>query len=353
MRMFRYVSWLYLRYFIIIATALTFLFSGLDYMQSAPQLNGFNIKILYLFYKSMYALNLLFPIALVFAMIIAKMALIRSNALVSFYALGYSKRAILAPFFITSFILTLIYVFMHFTPFVNAESDAKSLLNRKSESSTKDIFVKYNESYVYIGTLLPLTKKAHSVRIYRLKNGNLSQIIYGETATFDGKKWRVENAKIVNKPNPKTLNGDGITTSYESVIYTLDGFKPEVLSSVMEGKHYFTIQDAWGAWSVMNLQSLETSKIRSIMYYMVVAPFFAPFLVVLFFLFIPPHARSSNLFWTSFTLSGLTLMVWGTIYLLYRISLSGVINPEFGIIPIVVTLAILAFLSFIKRTDII
>lgn len=312
MRMFRYISWLYLRYFLIIATALTSLFAGLDYMQNAPQLNGFNIKVLYLFYKSMYALNLLFPIALVFAMIVTKMALIRSNALVSFYALGYSKKAILAPFFITAFVLTLFYVFMHFTPFVNAESDAKSLLNRKSESSTKDIFVKYNESFVYIGTLLPLTKKANTIRIYRLKNGNLSQIIYGETATFDGKRWRVENAKIVNKPNPKALNGEGITTSYEPVIYTLEGFKPQVLSSVMEGKHYFTIQDAWGAWSVMNLQSLETSKIRSVMYYMVVAPFFAPFLVVLFFLFIPPHARSSNLFWTSFTLSGLTLMVWGT-----------------------------------------
>ena len=353
MRMYRYISWLYLRYFIIIVTALTLLFSGLDYMQNAPQLNGFNIKILYLFYKSMYALNLLFPIALVFAMIITKMVLIRSNALVSFYALGYSKKALLTPFFITAFILTLIYVFMHFTPFVNAESDAKSLLNRKSDSSTKDIFVKYNDSFVYIGTLLPLTKKAHSIRIYRLKNGNLSQIIYGETATFDGEKWRVRNARIVNKPNPKTLNGEGITISYEPVIYTLDGFKPKVLTSVIEGKHYFTIQDAWDAWSIMKLQLLETSKIRSVMYYMVIAPFFAPFLVVIFFLFIPPHARSSNLFWTSFMLSGLTLMVWGTIYLLYRISLSGVINPEFGIIPIVSTLAILAFLAFIKRTDII
>jgi len=351
--MFRYVSWLYLRYFIIITLALTLLFAGLDYMQNSPHLDGLNIKILYLFYKGMYALNLLFPISLVFAMIVTKMVLIKSNALVSFYALGYSKKALLAPFFVTSTIFTLIYISMHFTQFVNAESDAKNLLNRKLDTSTKDIFVKYNNSFVYIGTLSPLTKKAHFIRIYRLKNGNLSQIIYGETATFDGEKWKIKNAKIVNKPNPKTLNGEGVTISNESVIYTLNGFKPEVLSSVMEGKHYFTIQDAWLALGVLNLQSIETSKIRAVIYYMVIAPLFAPFLVVIFFLFIPPHARYINSFWTSFTLIGLTLMVWGIIYLLYRISLSGVILPEYGIIPVISTLAILAFLAFIKRTDII
>ena len=103
MRMFRYVAQLYLKHFFIIAFALAFFFAGLDYMQNASKLNGFNIKVLYLFYKGSYALNLLFPIALVFSMIVAKMALIRSNALVSFYALGYSKKAVLRPFFWVAF----------------------------------------------------------------------------------------------------------------------------------------------------------------------------------------------------------------------------------------------------------
>jgi len=337
----------------IITLALILLFAGLDYMQNSPKLDGLNIKILYLFYKGMYALNLLFPISLVFAMIVTKMVLIKSNALVSFYALGYSKKALLAPFFVTSTLLTLIYISMHFTQFVNAESEAKNLLNKKLDTSTKDIFVKYNDSFIYIKTLSPLTKKAHFIRIYRLKNGNLSQIIYGETATFDGKKWKIKNAKIVNKPESKTLDKEGIKVLNEPVIYTLNGFKPEVLSSVMEGKHYFTIQDAWLALGVLNLQSIETSKIRASIYYMVIAPFFAPFLVVIFFLFISSHARYINSFWTSFTLIGLTLIVWGVIYLLHRISLSGVILPEYGVILIIAILAFLAFLTFIKRTDII
>jgi lipopolysaccharide export system permease protein len=351
--MFRYVTLLYLRYFFIIILALVSLFAGLDYMQNTPQLDGFNLKVLYIFYKSLFALNLLFPIALVFAMIVSKIALIRSNALVSFYALGYSKRSVLFPYIVTSFVLTFIYISMHFTPFVNAESYAKDLARKKSDNSTKNIFVKYNDSFVYIKTLLPLTKKASTIKIYRLKDRKLIQIIYGDKAIFDGEKWRVENVKIINKPDPKSLSKEGITISYRPFVYTLEGFKPKVLSSVMEGKHYFTIQDAWSAWSILNLQSLETSKIRSVMYYMVIAPLFAPLLVILFFLFIPPQARNSNILGVSFSLSGLALMVWGVIYLFYRISLSGVIYPEFGIVPVVLILAVLAIWAFIKRTDVI
>jgi len=62
-----------LKYFFIIAFALSFLFAGLDYLQHAGRLEGFNIKVLYLFYKGSYALDLLFPLTLIFAMIVAAM----------------------------------------------------------------------------------------------------------------------------------------------------------------------------------------------------------------------------------------------------------------------------------------
>ena len=51
MRMFRYIAVIYLKYIFIITFALSFLFAGLDYLQHAGVLEGFNIKILYLFYK--------------------------------------------------------------------------------------------------------------------------------------------------------------------------------------------------------------------------------------------------------------------------------------------------------------
>lgn len=351
MRMFRYVSWLYIRHFFLISFALALFFAGLDYMQNASKLSGFNIKILYLFYKGSYALSLLFPIALVLSMIVAKMALIRSNALVSFYALGYSKKEVLRPFIWVSFILTLLYISLHFTTFVNSEQYAKSLIDKKSAYGvTRNLFVKYNESFIYISRLIPAAKEAKDIRIYKMHNGDLSQIIYGKSARFDGSKWLIKDAKIVKKPEAKGLSKEGLTVQNRDV-ETLEGFKPKILTSVFEGKKYYTIQDAYYALKLLFQQRLETSKVRSILYYMVVSPFFAMFLVVIFFLSIPPHARSANLLWVSFVLTGTTLFVWGVVYLLYRISLSGVIIPELGTVTAVVLLGVGALYSYLFRTN--
>ncbi len=352
MRMFRYVSWLYIRYFFLIAFALAFFFAGLDYMQNASKLSGFNIKILYLFYKGSYALGLLFPIALVLSMIVTKMSLIRSNALVSFYALGYSKREVLHPFITVSFVLTLLYIGLHFSSFVNSELYAKALMQKKQNLTiTKNLFVKYNDSFIYISQLIPSKKEAKDIRIYKMGEGDLTKIIYGKSARFDGRKWLIADAKIVTKPHVRELSLEGLKTECRKDIETLAGFKPKILTSVFEGKRYYTVQDAYYALNLLLSQGLETSKVRSIFYYMVVSPFFAMFLVVIFFLSIPPHARSMNLLWTSFVLIGITLFVWGIVYLLYRISLGGVILPELGTVLAVVLLAAGALYSYMFRTD--
>ena len=352
MRMFRYVSWLYIRHFFLIAFALAFFFAGLDYMQNAGRLNGFNIKILYLFYKGSYALSLLFPIALVLSMIVAKMALIRSNALVSFYALGYSKKEVLRPFIWVSFLLTLLYIALHFTTFVNAELYAKALMQKKQNLTvTRNLFVKYNDSFIYISQLIPSKKEAKDIRIYRMHDGDLVQIIYGKSARFDGGIWRIPEAKIVTKPHVEGLSSEGLRIEYKKYVETLAGFKPKILTSVFEGKRYYTIQDAYDALNLLVSQHLETSKVRSILYYMVVSPFFAMCLVIIFFLSIPPHARSTNLLWVSFVLTGTTLFVWGIVYLLYRISLSGVIVPEFGTVAAVALLGAGALYSYLFRTN--
>ncbi|BBG66486.1 permease YjgP/YjgQ [Hydrogenimonas sp.] len=349
--MFRYVSWLYIRHFFLIAFALAFFFAGLDYMQNASKLNGFNIKILYMFYKGSYALSLLFPIALVLSMIVAKMALIRSNALVSFYALGYSKKEVLRPFIFVSFLLTLLYIGLHFTTFVNSELYAKALMQKKHNLTvTRNLFVKYNDSFVYISQLIPSRKEAKDIRIYRMQEGDLVQTIYGKSAKFDGSKWLIADAKIVTKPHVKGLTYEGLKIEYKSGVETLAGFKPKILTSVFEGKRYYTIQDAYDALGLLVSQKLETSKVRSILYYMVVSPFFAMSLVIIFFLSIPPHARSSNLLLVSFVLIGTTLFVWGVIYLLYRISLSGVIVPELGTVTAVALLGAAAIYSYLFRT---
>lgn len=352
MRMFRYVSWIYIKYFFIITFALSFLFAGLDYLQQADKLNGFNIKILYLFYRGSNAVDILFPLALVFAMIMTKVVLIRSNALLSFYALGYSKKQVLNPFITISLLLTIAYIGMHFTSFVDSELAAKNLLQGKRASGIKhNLFLKYNESFIYIGKLVPSKKEALDIRIYRMKESEPIEMIYGKKAIFKEDRWIVKDAKIVWKPTPEKLGDKGFSVEYRKRIETLFGFKPKILESVFQGRKYFTIQDAVDAFKLLLSQGLDTRQVRTHFYHMALTPFFAIFLVIIFFLSIPPYARSINLLGISFVLTGTTLFVWGLLYLMYRISRTGVILPEFGSVLIVSLLGIGAFYSYLVRTN--
>ena len=350
--MFNYIARIYLKYFFIIVFALSFLFSGLDYLQNSHKLDGSNIKILYLFYKGLYAMELLVPLSIVFAMIVTKIILIRSNALLSFYAFGYSKKRVMLPFIAVAFALTLGYVGLHFTSFVDADLMAKRLLHGKKGSEPKrDLFVKYNDSFVYIGELIPQRKEAHNIRTFQLKNGEVVRIIHGERAEFDDDKWIVDRAEIIDKPSPKGLGKEGFVTTVRERYPTLEGFKPDILTSVFEGKRYYTISAAYEALLLLREQGLETVKVRNLFYHLSVTPFFAFFLVIILFVFIPPYARSVNLLWLAFVLTGSTLFTWGILYFLFRIGRTGVIYPEFGSVLIVFLLALGALYAYLFKTN--
>ena len=352
MRMFRYVAWIYLKNILIIAFALSFLFAGLDYLQNADRLEGFNLKILYLFYRGAYAFDLLFPLTLVFAMIVAKIVLVRSNALTSFYALGYSKKAVLLPFVGVALAATLLYVGLHNTSFVDSEPSAKALLQGKKHNVvTRDLFLKYNRSFVYIGRLDPAKREAWDIRIYDRAKEGVSQVIYGKKAKFDGEKWIVTDARILKKPDRLRLGEKGFEMESVARVETLHGFKPKILTSVFEGKQSYTVESAFEALRLLLSQNLNTLKIRNFIYYMLLSPLFALFLVVSFFLSMPPYARSVNLALRSFAFVGAALAVWGLLYLLYRMGRAGVIVPEAGIPVVIGTLGIYALYSFLFRTE--
>ena len=352
MRMFRYVGWVYLKNFLMIAFALSFLFSGLDYLQNASKLEGFNIQLLYLFYKFLYAFDLLFPLSLIFGMIWTKIQLIRSNALVSFYALGYGKRRVLLPFLTVAAILTFGYISLHFTSFVYVEESARSLLDRQHDRKmTDNLFLKYNGSYVYIAQLLPEKKVAEKIRIYHFNKDGSLRIIQGKKACFNGRTWTIHEATIIKKPHVQTLGGPGLERKSVHDFRTLAGFKPRLLSSVFEGKSRYTIPAALESIKLLGAQGLDTGSIRTLLYHMSVTPFFALCLVIIFFLIIPPHARSVNLLGIGFVLTGTTLFIWGILYLLYRISRNGMISPEWGSLAIVGFLATMALYMVIERAD--
>ena len=336
----KYLIKLYLQYFLLILGALVLFFSMLDYLQSIKHLpQSANLQILYLLYKSFYALDVLMPITLVFAMIALKLHLIRSNELVALYAIGIGKRQIIAPIFVTATFLTLFYLLLHLTSFTYADEYAKNIKKYQSISSfTKDLFFKFSNSYAFFERLYPLQKEAQGVRIFGYENQRLTRIVLAKSARFDNGVWVMEDAKVIT-PLQKRIE------IKRQRVEALEGFRPKILDSVYEGKTNISLLDAIYALKLLSKQRLSTQKLRAILYAQLFYPFFAPLLLIVIFYFVPVSARVGNLKLFSFAAIVFSLVFWSFLYLLVRLSYNQTIAPELAILlPIALLLALALYL---------
>ncbi len=339
----KYIIRLYLKYFFSILFALVLFFVGLDFLQVFKKLPpSANLQVLYIVFKTMNGIDLLFPISLVFAMIGMKIALIRSNELVAFYALGYSKRDVIFPLFITATILTTIYIFLHLTSFTYAGEYADNIKKYNSLiNATKNLFFKYENAYVYFEKLIPLEQKAENVRIFETKDNDLRKIVYAKEAWFAKEYWHLPNATIIQK------RFDHIIVKHRN-IDTLQGYKPKILDSVYEGKTNISLLDALYALKLFERQQIDTKRIKALIFYHLFYPFFAPFLMIIIFYFVPVSSRLANLNLFSFSAIVITLLLWGILFTLVKLSFSGVLYAEVAIAVPIVLLGVIAFWLYKK-----
>ncbi len=323
----RYLGILYLKYFFSILFSLVLFFVGLDFLQALRSLpSSANLQILYAMYRFFNGVDLLFPITLVFAMISLKLHLIRSNELVAFYAAGYSKKALIRPLFIIAVALTLFYLVLHMTSFSYADEYAKNI--RKFHtfvSSTKNLFFKYQNSFVYFDELIPLQKSAKKVRIFDLNGSELASLVLAKKATFEQKSWHLPQATIVEKLPHKIA-------IHQQDIDTLRGYKPKILDSVYEGKTAISLLDAIYALRLLKEQNIRTKKLEAVILYQLFFPFFAPFLMVIIFYFVPITARLGNLGLFSFGAMLAALVTWGVLYALAKLAFTESIDPVVAIV---------------------
>ncbi len=337
----RFLAFSYLKYFFVTLLSLILFFVGIDYVQSFKSLpHSANLQILYLFYKSLNAIDILFPITLIFALIMLKNRLIRSNELVALYALGYSKRSVLIPIIVISTLLTTIYLVLHLTSFAYANEYAYNIKKYQSLSSaTSNLFFKYDNDYVYFEKLFPLNQKAENIKIYELEKRRLKRIITARSAQFRQNAWHMKNASVVFVGDDKKLHTKIQTLSL------LQGYKPKILDSVYEGKSSITLLDAFEALSLLKRQSLNLNKIKAVIYFQLFFPFFAPFLMVIIYYFVPVSARVSNLNLFLFFATIISLVLWGVLYTLAKLAFTGSLSPEIAIIlPISLLLVVSLFL---------
>ncbi|MDD5052832.1 MAG: LptF/LptG family permease [Sulfuricurvum sp.] len=343
---FKTLSQLYIRYFLIILIALSSFMVGFDLMDNASALpSSANLVLIYIMYKSFYAIDMMLPISLVFAMIAALVDLVRSNAMVAYFAIGYSKTRILTPFLSVAGVLIGLYITLHMTNFARANEFAENL-RETSEfiRPTGNLFFTHEGNYIYFGNLFPLTKKAQEIRIFTFKEGRLHEVLSASEAVYDQGYWNIQKAHLIRPPEILDFHSSGIVTEDDENLQVLQDFKPKILDQVYEGKDNFTIGDGLDALELLKNQNVDVTKITSGIYRMFLSPWFALILMVIFFSYAPVSSRFLNLSFFSFGAILVTLLTWGLLFVLGEFSNNKTLSPEIGVIaPILILFTIMVW----------
>jgi len=325
--LFRYIAWHYTKNMLIVLMALSGLFAGLDFLMTGALLPSFNIQVLYLFSRWQEALNMLYPLAIVFGGIWTNIAFIKKNAMSAFYALGSSKVDIFKPFLVVSLALYLIFILLNFTSFAAAKDRAELLKHGKYDITTnKDLFFKYDNSFVYIGSLYPYENRLKDLIMFHLKEGRVVEIMSAKEANYNGKEWLAK--EVIRKI--KTVSGDGkvqLIIHHMDQLKTLRGYQPRILNSIYEQRS-LTLYESFKAKELLDAQGVRSDKIRANIYERVILPLFSIALLTILLFRSPFHARYINIVSSTAKALGITLSIWGLLFALQKMGSNSVIIPE-------------------------
>ena len=350
---FSYLSKLYIKNLLAILFGLSFAFAAIDYFQYAQKLSvSGSYKILYIFYMWEQALGLLYPLAIVFALIMTKLSLIRSNTMGALHAFGYNKRTLVWPFMLVALMTYSIFTYLHTTEFSYARDKGALLLENEIDAyNVNNLFFKYNDTFVYIEELDPIAKKISDITIFKVEGHQVRYTIHAPIAIFDGYQWDAKDATLKTHVYKK---GELVRYKIEhkESIKTLEGYKPKIIESLYEGKA-LNIVDAYNTWRLLDRQNLNSDKIRAAFYDKVIVPLFAIALLLILFFKLPFHARMMNVGGIIALSLGATFMIWGILFGLNQMGTNGVLMPEItAILPIVLLWVYAVYVYFTDEKSI-
>jgi lipopolysaccharide export system permease protein len=333
----------YAKNFLIILLSLVGFFVFIDFIFQRQHLpDSTNLQFLFMFYRAVYALNLFYPLSLVFALLATVLALIRTNELIAFFSIGYSLKRLLFPFVLFAFLITSILISLQFTKMAYVEDYAKSIKsNNYSLSVNNELFFKYKNFVVYIDELNRFTKTAKGMKIFTLRNGRLETTYDIQEAKFEDNYWHTKNGTFITKDSDKMIIKDS------QKLYILKGFKPKILDN-LEKISLISLSDAIDSLLLLNSQNLDSSKIRVFIYNSIIVPLSFVLLVAIFFLKTPIHSRISNTFVYIMTVLFSSMLLWGFFLILRKMAYNGIVNPEIVFFtPILILISI--FIHYFRR----
>ncbi|TEY28548.1 LptF/LptG family permease, partial [Campylobacter sp. CH185] len=289
------------------------------------------------------------PISLIFALVVSLISMIRANEFVSLYALGLSRNYVILFPFLWALFFCCIYIGMNFTSFAYANDYKRNILkNGTIMNQSGEVFLKFNNNFVYISKINNGQNSAQNIKIFNINDLNLSSFVSAKNAHFEGESWILRDGNITLLPKNYELANDGLKIQDFSELKSLEGFKPKIIEGVASNSDY-SISDALESFELFKAQNVNTDALKINLYKFVFTPFFAPFLMLIMYYFFPVIARFFNLAFVTFIAFVVTLMIWGVLFLLTRLSENSVIASEIGIVVPIIILGCLSAYMYYKH----
>ncbi|EOH7141999.1 LptF/LptG family permease, partial [Campylobacter jejuni] len=308
-----------------------------------------NLDLLYVMFLSFSAVPYVLPISLIFALVVSLISMIRANEFVSLYALGLSRNYVILFPFLWALFFCCIYIGLNFTSFAYANDYKRNILkNGTIMNQSGEVFLKFNNNFVYISKINNGQNSAQNIKIFNINDLNLSSFVSAKNAHFEGESWILRDGNITLLPKNYELANDGLKIQDFSELKSLEGFKPKIIEGVASNSDY-SISDALESFELFKAQNVNTDTLKINLYKFVFTPFFAPFLMLIMYYFFPVIARFFNLAFVTFIAFVVTLMIWGVLFLLTRLSENSVIASEIGIVVPIIILGCLSAYMYYKH----
>ena len=347
----RYIIFNYLKNFFIIFLSLEFFYIGIDVLSNYTKFpDSANLQLLYVVFKTLDAVNYSVPLSVVFAMIVTKFSMIKSNELVTLYAIGITKKSVVKPLFLSALGISLIYISLNFTSFAYSYEYSRNLLKYSTiATNSTSLFLKNNNEYIYFKKLDPIKKQATGIKIFRVKDNDLTRIVSAKSAYFYNNSWVLKDATIKTKPKITSIYNKGFTQIKQVRYVTLKDFRPKIIENIHKGEYNMSIIDTVDALSFFASQNINLDRVKTLLYSHILFPLFAPLLVVILFYNLPISNRFFNMAFLSFIFIFTTLSIWGILFILTKLSSTSVIFPELGVILPIFILAFYALRLYYKE----
>ena len=320
---FNYLLLKYIKKFFIVWFSLATIFVVFTLLFNISKLpSAGNLQVLYIFYSYLYSLDTTFSLGLFFGFLYTLYEMIKFNELVNFYSFGFSRFKVFKPFLFGMLLFSAVIIGLNFTKFAYANLKAKSILDKNSYSAN-NLFLKFNNTVVYIRHLNTLRKEAEGVKLFFL--GNNSQI----RKIVEAKKLQFKDNEWVGRAYIREITPEKIK-SYSSNVVILKNFKPRIIST-LKTLSAISFYDAY--LSMLYFKNIDKNQVLSIIFFKIFSIVLVLLLNYVVFIFSPIHIRISNV--SLFMVKSIfaVLFLWGSMLLIFKFAKQGILEYYILTVP--------------------